>query len=61
MSLPDDKNKKDVHYVSHKDLPVSCPPQGVEVWNMHPRVYLPIEDVGSVICPYCSAKYILKD
>ncbi len=49
-----------VHPVTAKDLPLSCPPQGAEVWDMHPRVYLPIEQEGEVTCPYCGAKYILK-
>ena len=49
-----------VYTVTMKDLPLSCPPKNQEVWNMHPRVYLPIEAEGTVICPYCSAQYILK-
>ena len=28
------------------DLPLSCPRPEDEVWNMHPRVYLPIEKDG---------------
>jgi uncharacterized Zn-finger protein len=33
------------------------------VWNMHPRVYLPIEDEPSheATCPYCGAKYKLEE
>ncbi len=49
-----------VYTVSKKDLPLSCPPKDQAVWDMHPRVYLPIEAEGEVTCPYCSAKYILK-
>jgi uncharacterized Zn-finger protein len=30
------------------------------VWNMHPRVYLPIEKSGEAICPYCGAHYVLE-
>jgi uncharacterized Zn-finger protein len=33
--------------VSRKDLPLSCPLPDAPVWNMHPRVYLPIEDEPS--------------
>ncbi len=47
--------------VSHADLPLSCPPQGDRVWDAHPRVYLPIEEAGEVLCPYCSTRYILID
>lgn len=50
----------DVHYVTVANLPVCCPPKNAEVWDMHPRVYLPIAEEGTVVCPYCSAKYILK-
>ncbi len=46
--------------VTTKDLPLSCPPKDQAVWDMHPRVYLPIEAEGAVTCPYCSAHYILK-
>jgi uncharacterized Zn-finger protein len=45
--------------ISKADLPLSCPPLQTEVWDAHPRVYLPIEETGAVVCPYCSAKYEL--
>jgi uncharacterized Zn-finger protein len=47
--------------ITSADLPLSCPARDERVWDAHPRVYLPIEDTGSVRCPYCSAEYILKD
>ncbi len=50
-----------LYEVTQADLPLSCPPRDKRVWDAHPRVYLPIEETGAVICPYCSAKYILKD
>ncbi len=52
----------EVRVVSRKDLPLSCPMPDAEVWNMHPRVYLPIEDAPGheVTCPYCGAKYRLE-
>jgi uncharacterized Zn-finger protein len=43
------------------DLPLSCPRPQDEVWNMHPRVYLPIEKTGEDVCPYCGARYLLED
>jgi uncharacterized Zn-finger protein len=48
--------------VSRKDLPLSCPLPDAPVWNMHPRVYLPIEDEPNheATCPYCGARYRLK-
>jgi uncharacterized Zn-finger protein len=49
--------------VHRADLPLSCPrPQDV-LWDMHPRVYLPIEDEPDLksVCPYCGARYRLVD
>lgn len=59
-----DAAKQDVTQViqvSRADLPLSCPRPGDEVWNMHPRVYLPIEKTGEAKCPYCGAQYELRD
>lgn len=47
--------------ITKADLPLSCPPREDRVWDAHPRVYLPIAQVGKVVCPYCSAEYILND
>ena len=46
--------------VSRADLPLSCPVPNQEVWNLHPRVYLPIEKTGEATCPYCGTRYSLK-
>ncbi len=46
--------------VNTSDLPLSCPRQQAEVWNMHPRVYLDIQQKGEVSCPYCGIHYVLK-
>ncbi|WP_462320384.1 zinc-finger domain-containing protein [Halochromatium sp.] len=48
--------------VTAKDLPLSCPLPEDEVWNMHPRVYLPIDEEpsGELTCPYCGARYRLQ-
>ena len=43
------------------DLPLACPPLDDRVWDAHPRVYLPIADVGRIVCPYCAAEYVLKE
>lgn len=40
---------------------VSCPSDDVALWNSHPKVFLPLKTVGEHLCPYCSAKYIVKD
>jgi uncharacterized Zn-finger protein len=37
------------HYVvTPEDLPLHCPLPGTSLWNYHPRVYLPIEESGTV-------------
>jgi uncharacterized Zn-finger protein len=53
--------KAEIIDVHRKDLPLSCPRPEDEVWNMHPRVYLPIEKTGEATCPYCGARYRLAD
>lgn len=47
--------------VSAHDLPLCCPMPEQRLWDSHPRVYLPIEDTGRAVCPYCGALYVLVD
>jgi uncharacterized Zn-finger protein len=47
--------------VTRADLPLSCPRPADEVWNMHPRVYLPLQAGSVAVCPYCGARYRLAD
>ncbi|MCG6966788.1 MAG: zinc-finger domain-containing protein [Chromatiaceae bacterium] len=54
-------SKAAVIKVNRADLPLSCPRPEDEVWNMHPRVYLPIDKTGEATCPYCGARYALSD
>lgn len=50
------------HYdIRRADLPLSCPPLNNRTWDSHPRVYLPIEETGEEMCPYCGAVYRLVD
>jgi uncharacterized Zn-finger protein len=46
--------------ISEDDLPLHCPTKNMSLWNTHPRVYLPIEKHGEVLCPYCGTTYRLK-
>jgi uncharacterized Zn-finger protein len=55
------KKQPEVFPVTRDELPLSCPRPGDDVWNMHPRVYLPIEKEERSVCPYCGAVYELKD
>jgi uncharacterized Zn-finger protein len=49
-------------YLVHRsDLPLSCPTDAMELWNAHPKVYLPIEETGSEVCPYCSSQFVLEN
>jgi uncharacterized Zn-finger protein len=48
-------------YVRHADLPLSCPTPKMDLWNSHPKVYLPIEKTGVEVCPYCGNRYVLQD
>jgi uncharacterized Zn-finger protein len=41
------------------DLPLHCPMPGKRLWDSHPKVYLPIEESGEEICPYCGTHYYL--
>jgi len=47
--------------ISRQDLPLSCPRLQDEVWNMHPRIYLPFDQSGEAVCPYCGEHYQLAD
>ena len=49
------------HRVTRAELPLHCPLPGTSLWNSHPRVFLPIEDTGEAVCPYCGARYTLVD
>ena len=48
-----------VYQVTKADLPLSCPVEGMRLWDAHPQVYLPIEDTGKAACPYCGAQFEL--
>lgn len=57
----DSANTRLEYTVSRADLPLSCPTPEQKLWNSHPRVYLPVEETGTAVCPYCSARYRLAD
>ena len=46
--------------VAAAELPLHCPLASQQLWNSHPRVFLPIEKTGAALCPYCGTRYILK-
>lgn len=61
MSTTDQTENKSRHIeVSTEDLPLHCPMPSMVLWNAHPRVFLPIEETGEALCPYCGTLYRLK-
>ena len=58
-----DKKQANTHQkyiITEKDLPLSCPMDSMRVWDSHPKVFLPIEETGKVVCPYCDAEFVMK-
>jgi uncharacterized Zn-finger protein len=53
-------NAQHSYTVTRADLPLACPMPGMQLWNSHPRVFLPIEKTGFAKCPYCGAEYTLS-
>lgn len=53
-------NAQNRYEVTPADLPLCCPMPGMSLWNSHPRVYLPLEELGEAKCPYCGAEFTLK-
>jgi uncharacterized Zn-finger protein len=47
--------------ITAADLPLHCPLPSQTLWNSHPRVFLPIGDEGTALCPYCGTKYVLRE
>lgn len=46
--------------ITEAQLPLHCPMPDQVLWNAHPRVFLPIEQTGEALCPYCGTHYKLK-
>lgn len=59
MTQKTDNKSRQVE-VTVDDLPLHCPTPSMELWDTHPRVFLPIEDTGEALCPYCGTLYTLK-
>ncbi len=54
------ESKKRLIEVTEKDLPLHCPMPSMTLWDSHPRVFLPVEEKGEALCPYCGTLYIYK-
>ncbi|WP_144391997.1 zinc-finger domain-containing protein [Pleionea sediminis] len=60
-SNENEKASNQIIQIKPSQLPLCCPLPDSDLWNMHPRVYLEIEKVGKIKCPYCGAIYQLED
>ena len=54
-------NRDTVVEITKADLPLHCPLERMRLWDSHPRVYLPIEESGRELCPYCGTWFVLAD
>jgi uncharacterized Zn-finger protein len=54
-----DINQRDIEVTAH-DLPLTCPMPNMNLWNAHPRVFIPLDDGGEARCPYCATLYHFK-
>lgn len=46
--------------IDENALPLHCPRPEQSPWNMHPRVFLPLDAHGEARCPYCGTTYRLR-
>ena len=53
-------NSQTEYTVTASDLPLHCPTPAMSKWNSHPKVFIPVEDSGEALCPYCGALYSLE-
>ncbi len=51
----------DIVVLEASDLPLCCPREDQSVTFAHPRVYLPVERLGQVACPYCGTVYVMAN
>ena len=49
------------YQVQKRDLPLHCPTDDMELWNQHPRVYIPMDESGKAKCPYCGTEFKLAE
>ncbi|MBX2880594.1 MAG: zinc-finger domain-containing protein [Granulosicoccus sp.] len=54
-------NSETLVSVSAADLPLHCPTPDGELWDSHPRVFIPVAESGEAKCPYCGTVYRLVD
>jgi uncharacterized Zn-finger protein len=58
MSEPVTNSQRRIEVIA-EELPLHCPTPSMMLWDAHPRVYLPIQETGEALCPYCGTKFVL--
>jgi uncharacterized Zn-finger protein len=59
---PPVNGKKRLYFISSADLPLCCPLPNQQLWDAHPRIYLPLlPSLGTAKCPYCGTQYQLRE
>lgn len=53
--------KSNIIKIKSSDLPISCPLPNATNWNLHPRVYLSLNEDNVAHCPYCGNEYHLEE
>jgi len=61
MSVTSPTHTQRVVEVTEADLPLHCPMPADSMWSGHPRVFLPVQETGEALCPYCGTLYRLKN
>lgn len=52
--------KNNIVHITPSNLPLECFGQHTQLWNGHPRVFLPIQSNSQIECPYCGTVFQLE-
>ncbi len=55
------QNKTRRYEITAKDLPLHCPTDDMELWSLHPRVFINVTADKPGKCPYCGNEYVLVE
>jgi len=66
MAMPEEQkptmaNTENHYDVTSAQLPLSCPLPEMPLWSSHPKVFIPLDQNGEGMCPYCGATFKLVD
>lgn len=60
MAVSTERKRVEVKVVTNT-VPLSCPLPNMPLWNMHPKVYLAVDQDNHAMCPYCSTHYFAEE